>query len=117
MNSIYRIGIVGTSTTDPENKYDFVKYATINDTRPWLTLGATNLYHTGSSLAYPDTVHSSSREYMSPGMLVSEVPIPAAFWLLGSCLIGIAGIKKRFKKQRIEQHKVISKAGSLHPAF
>jgi len=33
-----------------------------------------------------------------PGAEVSPVPIPAAAWLLGSGLIGIVGIRKKFKK-------------------
>ena len=29
---------------------------------------------------------------------VASVPLPGAVWLLGSCLIGLVGIRKRFKK-------------------
>lgn len=34
--------------------------------------------------------------FQSEGYTTSEVPVPAAFWLLGSGLAGLVGLRRRF---------------------
>ena len=37
-------------------------------------------------------------DYFDMDFKTTPVPIPAAIWLLGSSLVGLAGIRRKFKK-------------------
>jgi hypothetical protein len=42
--------------------------------------------------------HDTELTYYDASLVVTAVPIPGAFWLLGSGLIGIVGIRKKYNK-------------------
>jgi hypothetical protein len=56
----------------------------------WLGMEDTPLSGTGSNI--------SDKDYNDMVVTIRPVPIPAAVWLLGSGLLGLAGIRRRFRK-------------------
>jgi hypothetical protein len=63
------------------------------------TFGQLTVYETGVEIGNWDngslTIPASAN---IDSITVSSVPIPAAFWLLGSGLLGLIGIRRRFRK-------------------
>ena len=57
------------------------------------------LYAVGGTLIYPwnDSI-STDTTYLSANFKGNVVPIPSALWLLGSGLIGLLGVRRRFRK-------------------
>ena len=89
----YRIGAFA------KNGEDLVVDATV--TSSLVTVGpGIKFYSYGSTLTYPSSIPDGSgdQEYMTANMLLSEVPIPPTLLLLGSALIGLIGLNRKFKK-------------------
>jgi len=72
----------------------------------WIQLGFGSLYDTDIACPEPSgySKHKSTNtcdkpyntpEYLTAALTVSAVPVPAAFWLFGSALIGFIGISRR----------------------
>jgi len=85
----YRVGTLVLSGQE------YVRQAT-SITSSWLTVTTTNFYASGSPLARPISYGGSDIEYMTANMLVT--PLPPALWLLGSGIIGLVGIRRKFKE-------------------
>jgi hypothetical protein len=64
--------------------------------------GSANFSNTGAfTISYPDGLPEGTIFETSSGVFLTEtsqVPIPGAIWLLGSGLMFIAGIRRKFKK-------------------
>jgi len=88
-NTNYRVGALYS-----ENGNAFMNNGGSFDTSVNVFQGVYNSFD--SYLDWPGSQDGNNR-FGSATMQFSEVPIPAAVWLLGSGLIGLVGIRRKFK--------------------
>ncbi len=58
------------------------------------TIGGTNL----GNMEWKISQYNGDTDLIFGTVTMSEVPVPGAFWLLGSGLAGIVGLRRRFRK-------------------
>ena len=71
-------------------KIDFEHYR-FDDKQSKLYDGRTDCIIVNEECTYPDS------DWVGTGLPTSEVPVPAAVWLFGSGLLGLAGVARRRK--------------------
>jgi hypothetical protein len=61
-------------------------------------IGAAYTYPPPGTLTFPDYTITGLQGYFGPNFATNTVPIPGAVWLLGSGLVGLAGLRRKFKR-------------------
>lgn len=100
--AVYYVGATLFAQTNGLNP-DFDHFASFDSGDPGYNLSINsnisflnNAYGTNSvnQLVFPNNIDTYSEYLFDANIDVTPTPIPAAFWLLGSGLVGLAGIRR-----------------------
>lgn len=94
-NASYKnLGELSSFSFSVDNSDSGINWTTASDV---LVLNGVNGYYAAAHVKDPAPAYDSQTGFAA-GNGNTPVPIPAAIWLLGSGLIGLVGLRKRFKK-------------------